>query len=928
MPGLSRYSLLPLLLLVGCEIPSQDCPVNATWGEQTCSCDAGTFGEISWVADDELYSGECVTAVEMAVRTGDASYVSDAAPILNEARLALDAAAGTWGGILRDIYGDGPITYVPTIWSQHVRANSLEENTTLVLGSADGQSLAAIGRSGETRYAAFGVELLSSFANGANSDFEDAFARTVSWTLNGEAGSLPAGASVAVIGMGGGQDNALAWVDGRGWDGEACSMEEVSGCLSGRDLLIVGAAGGDANVSAFLPAFEDAVDVGTAVLFLHTETWGASAFGAAALGALDLSYGDYGGNYWSDDLADWGSVDDMLADGGAIAALGELVDHLLAGDYDFDWSQCTEYVGQWNCAEVPGFREGFLDGANTVRAALGGLDRRALRLFDEEGRRIWKLMALLGDVYRRSIAYPMDKETTPVMEFMEAYFSDHSVVYGRDLQDLQEDMGSFSDGAEQGEEPAATEVTDVSVSRHGGFTAIGAYALPGQVVTIERTDGEELSAWVAVNTQRTGSTREFGGNSYDRPKFLQSPTIPLVPGVPVSFVSPYGGTLQLHVSGSQADRTLSVRVEGAGRHEVYALGEDAAAYAEALQGSPFPFTEIRNPYVQVHSLSSMMLDSIAAYEGDLDLFFSDLEQYMIQDTYNLAGFVGEGLEQSGTVLAFCGELGWDCTDPAVHGKPALQHINVDAYAQCGAGCSGNPYDQAWPLGPLGWGETHEIGHNLQRSRIRIYGGRSSEVSNQLFPLHKHQSWAADTGESLSPDRSNYRYVFDTLQAATQTSDPTQAIYEAIWEADGTYDNNGDRMNFYLQLVHRSEDVTWLDSGWDIYTMMYLQDRIMQKALADEDSWDAAKEDLGFSTYADRPDMDGNDFMLLASSWLTERDQRSFFDMFGVTWSSEADAQLDSYGIPEEPRTFWANEDTNTPPTADSVLIDGSSTWPL
>ena len=929
MSVLTRCSLIPLLLLFGgCSIPSQDCPENATWADRVCSCDGGTFGEISWVAEDEVYAGECVSAVDMAVRTGDASYVSDPVAILNETRIALDDASGTWRSVLREIYEDRPITYVPSIWSQHVRANSLEDNTTLLLGSVDGQSLAAIGRRDESRYAAFGVDLLSSFADGANADFEDAFARAVSWTLHGDADSLPPEVDVAIVGMGGGQDNALAWANGRGWDGEICAMEDVSTCLAGRDLLIVGGAGGDTNVPTFLPSLEAALDSGAAMLFLHTETWGTSTFGAAALGAVDLSYGDYGGNYWSDDLAEWSSVDEMLADGGAIASLSELVDHLLAGDYAFDWSQCTEYVGQWNCSDVPGFREGFLDGANTVRAALSGLDRRAVRLFDEEGRRIWKLMALLGDVYRRAIVYPMDKETTPIMSFMEAYFSDHSVVYSRDLQELQGDMGSFSEGDEQDEEPAPTEEFEIAVSRHGGFTAIGAYALPGQVVTIERTDGEDVLAWVAVNTQRTGSTREFGGNSYDRPKFLQSPAIPLVPGVPVSFASPYGGTLQLHVSGSQADRLLSLQVAGAGRHEVYTLGEDGAAYADALATSPFPFTEIRNPYVQVHSLGSMMLESIAAYGGDLDLFFSDLEQYMIQDTYNLAGFVGEGLEQSETVLTFCGELGWDCTDPAIHGKPALQHINVDAYAQCGAGCSGNPYDQAWPLGPLGWGETHEIGHNLQRSRIRIYGGRSSEVSNQIFPLHKHQSWAADTGESLSSDRSDYRYVFDTLQAAALTSGATQAVYEDIWEAEGTYDNNGDRMNFYLQLVHRSEDVAWLSSGWDIYTMMYLQDRIMQKALADEESWDAAKETLGFSNYTDRPDMDGNDFMLLSSSWLTDRDQRPFFDMFGVTWTAQADEQLDSYGLVEEERTFWANEDTNTPPTGTPVLIDGTSAWPL
>jgi len=48
---------------------------------------------------------------------------------------------------------------------------------------------------------------------------------------------------------------------------------------------------------------------------------------------------------------------------------------------------------------------------------------------------------------------------------------------------------------------------------------------------------------------------------------------------------------------------------------------------------------------------------------------------------------------------------------SVHGRPKVQHINVDKYAHCGGGCAGNPYDQTWDLGPLKWGETHEIGQH-------------------------------------------------------------------------------------------------------------------------------------------------------------------------------------------------------------------------
>ena len=920
---------LPILVLVACDVPSQDCPANATWDGALCACDGGTYGALTWEAEFEIYDGECVTGVEMAVRTGDPAYVDAAEPVLDEALLALDAASGTWTGLLGDLYGSGRVRYVPSLWSQHINANSLESNTVLVLGSEEGRSLAAIGATGGARYVAFGADLLTSFADGFNADFADPFQRAVSWLLTGEATAAPpANASVAVVGMGWGEGNAMAWVADQGWDSAVCTADIYAECIAGRDLLVVGAAGGDDNVAAFASAYSAALAAGTPILFLHTETWAESAFGEAALAPLDLSYGGYGGNYWDADFADWASVDDMLEGGGDVAALRTLVEHLQRQDYDFDWGGCVEWVGQWSCGDVVGFRAEFLAGAEAVQGALGGLDARGIGLFREDGRRIWKLMALLGDVLRREIAYPMDRLGTDQMAFLSAYYADHAVHYGRDIQPLQDDMGSFSDGDERAVEPLGPQTVDVAASSRGGFTAIGLYALPGHPVTIERTDGEELTAWVSVNTQRTGSTREFDPDGYTRPKFLKSPTIPLVSGQPVTFASPYGGTLQLHVPGSAADRTITLEVDRAAQHEVLDLGEDTASFAAALEATPFPFTEIRNPYVQVHSKTSMMRESIASYGGDLDLFFADLERYMIQDTYNLAGFVGEGLEQTQPVLDFCAGAGWDCTDAQIHRKPAVQHINVDAYAHCGGGCSGNPYDQAWPLGPLGWGETHEVGHNLQRGRIRIYGGRSNEVSNQLFPLHKHVTWAADTGESLSSDRTDYEYIFNALQAATTSADPVDTIYQLIWSGDGTYDNNGDRMNFYLQLVHRSDDVAWLDSGWDVYTLMYLQDRLLDQALVDEDTWDAGKGALGFDTYADRPELDGNDFMLLSMSWITERDQRPFFAMFGIEWTAEADTQLEAYGLEPEPPSYWASDNCNLAPSPDPVLIDGVSPWPL
>ena len=242
---------------------------------------------------------------------------------------------------------------------------------------------------------------------------------------------------------------------------------------------------------------------------------------------------------------------------------------------------------------------------------------------------------------------------------------------------------------------------------------------------------------------------------------------------------------------------------------------------------------------------------------------------------------------------------------------------------------GESYDQTWPLGPLGWGETHEIGHNLQPGRLKIHGGKSTEVSNQIFPLHKHYVYRQDSGESLSANRVTYLNTFNILQDAVFQSDPYQYVYDAIWANDSYAANNGERMDFYVQLIHTSDELSYLSSGWDLYTLLYLQERLFAQAIKNESDWDAQKTALGFGNYDDAPSgIDGNDFMLVAVSYITQKDHRDFFDMWGVNFSAEASAQVAAFGFDAAPLIYFANNDTNTDPHPTPVAIDGASAYPL
>ena len=60
---------------------------------------------------------------------------------------------------------------------------------------------------------------------------------------------------------------------------------------------------------------------------------------------------------------------------------------------------------------------------------------------------------------------------------------------------------------------------------------------------VTRLDSAAVNTHIFVNTLRSGATKEWG--DYNRPKYLQSQRIPLVPGATVTFSHPYGGPLQI-----------------------------------------------------------------------------------------------------------------------------------------------------------------------------------------------------------------------------------------------------------------------------------------------------------------------------------------------------------------------------------------------
>lgn len=159
---------------------------------------------------------------------------------------------------------------------------------------------------------------------------------------------------------------------------------------------------------------------------------------------------------------------------------------------------------------------------------------------------------------------------------------------------------------------------------------------------LERKDTLPLTVKAFINTQRTGSTREFNNQGYQRPKFLRSVELPLKPGQPLTLSSPYGGTLMLQLPAGEG--VVSVEAQNVLAYPYLKDFNQASGYLTALETSPLSWAGLRTDFVEINSRKHMMKQFIYAepYRGDVEQALNDVWRYMIKGTYDLAGFSGEG----------------------------------------------------------------------------------------------------------------------------------------------------------------------------------------------------------------------------------------------------------------------------------------------
>ncbi|MES2319392.1 MAG: ImpA family metalloprotease [Pseudomonadota bacterium] len=709
---------------------------------------------------------------------------------------------------------------------------------------------------------------------------------------------------------------------------DACDGNALAACLDGASLLVIGRGDSSKSVVAanVVQAVRDAQARGIPVLYLHHyRDMNEVSSGLMQHFGLGLS-----SNYFAEQGLKAFDPATLPAAPEQLVSIKNMLSHFELGNFSTTWSGCTS-SGRISCTGDAAYMGEFGTPAGKLRTALRELDGAGLALFGQPGYELEKLMVLWGDKLRTGVAYPINKSDTA--PFLRAYFSDMTAYLHRDSSALAQNLGNFAPAIPATTATLSQTVTVALPDSGRKEYPTGLYVVPGKTVKLTRTDSGAGKLSFGVNMLRD-TTWVF--NTYDRPTQLASPRVSLLQNQSVTITSPYGGPLLLFVdAASGSNPPVSVTVDGVITHPVLRDANNAtevAAFQTAVNTTPTNWVGFATDALTLHSTLSHFKSSMALYNNNMAALASDTWLYTIKDTYELAGFntASGQLQLTATVKAVCDAKGWDCSGTQ-HRRDATQHVISDVHALCGSGCSGNPYDQDWSFSPLGWGETHEIGHGIQPARLKVYADRSDEVSNNLFPMHKQMMFnrsAAGQAAPISSRPGTGKQAFATLKAALGSADPVTAAYNSVWSDAAYAADNSARVMFYRELAEYARYYNGAFSdAWEVYTLMYLLDRNMSKNAG---NWTSVAASYGFGTYPAYPSaLNGNDFLLIASSSLIGRDMGPLFDLWGVRASAAAKAQVSAFNLPLAVRLYFPMADLAAPgnKVGPATVISAGASYP-
>ncbi|MEZ9396129.1 ImpA family metalloprotease, partial [Vibrio splendidus] len=877
------------------------------------------------------------TAVQKALFTGDASYVADSNEFIDASQALVTEYNSNYNHIkqalsqnsdgepLRNLHWDpthDTAIILPTYGFNDV---ILQTNKAMQDGYSDQELVIGIAgyTSDNSRYAALASNPFRTkqrFPDSVNEEMDIWLENLVKWASDNDS---PQNVVLAQL------DQSHYFPDDqatRNWltsninpsmvinADNACDGGKLSQCIENNtpDLLVLSQKLNDGDdIEDVITGLRLAFNKNIPVLYLHLDG-GMTDLGNALFSEMHMTY--VGDNYWRKlGLSNWDSTQLINQIPDNIVQQQSLLQRLKDDSFTVDLNTCDDK----SCPDDSNMNEEFYIAANSIRSHLTSLDSKKFDLFASDDYEYEKLLLLLADRYRQDVQYPMGKGVTERIEFLRSYYSDYTAYNSRLYNAAQPSLGNFSTKSFE-KVPLVTKTIALESKRH--FRSAGIYALPGKTIKVTRLDSNEVVTSIAFNTLRSGATHEFSGNDgYARPKFLTSVTYPVKPGETIYLTSAYGGTLQVHFDTN--DINVELRFENVAQHPVWRSEANNDSFVAQLEEGNFDWAELITPGFEVHSKLEKMQESVspARWNKPQDMALAT-ERYVHNLPHALAGFEGPGIDVIDEIQQYAKNQGWQVATIDI-----VKHMNADQ-ANCGYGCSGNPYDAYWSFDPLGHGDLHELGHGLEKSRFRFSGWEGHSTTN-YYSYYSKSRYYQETGKTSACQGLDFKGQFEVLKQSRLEADP-HAYMAGQNQANWSW---GARI--YIQMMMLAQEQGILTTGWHLLGRLHTIEREFNRLAKSEELWNAGKGSIGFSDYTleEVKAISSDDWQLIAISYVTQRDMRAYLGMWGFSFENKAKQQVGSLSLIAMPLKYFASE--NTGYCLDDFAkypldVDGSAVWPL
>lgn len=195
-----------------------------------------------------------------------------------------------------------------------------------------------------------------------------------------------------------------------------------------------------------------------------------------------------------------------------------------------------------------------------------------------------------------------------------------------------------------------TDSRRIAVPYSGQWTTTGWYALPGQTITLRRTDNADVSATVRLNYHRPNTNRAYEQKIYRAPLELTTGRLILAKGA--ASPSPLlMAALSTSIWKGAASLAVQVSATGVTRHPAimdFSDEQQIREFNERLEQTELPHIDLRADGAEQHLRRDRFTKAVGGVIPDTNALLDSIARDHINGVYTLAGLKiqGKGLDES------------------------------------------------------------------------------------------------------------------------------------------------------------------------------------------------------------------------------------------------------------------------------------------